>query len=115
MAREDVDVVEKFKAIVINHLENVLIALPAIVPQSKEDMDLFKRGMNDISTLIHNLKECESIRELSKYIDTQKVVEDFDEESIRNLNYKITQSAKASVRRLEDMIETMRYGDGEDD
>lgn len=114
MAREDVVVVEKFKDIVVNHLENVLLALPAIVPQSKSDMKLFKDGMTNLSILIRNIKECESIRELSRYIDVQKVVEDFDEESIRNLNYKITQSANASVRKLEEMVETMRCGEEDD-
>ena len=69
MAREDAIVINEFKSILIAHMKDVVIALPAIVPQSKEDELLFKRGMEALSNLIYDLEHTESIRELSRYLD----------------------------------------------
>lgn len=112
MAREDAYIVEQFKKITLSHLKDVMLALPAIVPQTNEDKALFKEGLNKIDRLIRNIESCENIRELSRYIDVDRVVRDFDSESIRNLNSKIINSSRNSINELDEMVSKMR---GEDD
>ena len=88
-------------------MKDVMIALPAIIPQSKEDEIIFKRGMKAISDMVYDLEHAETVRELGKHLDIQKIVKDFDVESVRNLNYKINNSARASVNKLTDMVESL--------
>lgn len=107
MAREDVVVVEEFKKILVSHLKDVLMAIPTIVPQSAEDKVLFKKGLTEISNLIYNLEHCGSIRELSQYINVQKVAEEFDLESIKTLDRRISETARSNIVKLESMVERM--------
>lgn len=104
MAKEDVMVVDEFKKVILSHLKDVLIAIPAIIPQSDEDTILFRKGMAEINELIYNLEHCSNIRELSRYINVQKVVEDFDMDSIKTLDLRITNTARSSIEKLESMI-----------
>lgn len=111
MAREDVVVIEDFKKILISHMKDVLMAIPAIIPQSEEDKILFKKGMIELTNLVYNLEHCENIREISRYINVQKVVEDFDTESIKTLDRRISETARNNMAKLESMIERMEEDD----
>lgn len=108
MAREDAIVVEQFRNIVVSHLKDVVIAIPAIVPQTKEDKKLFKEGIAKINQLIYDLEHCENAREMSRYLDVQRIVQDFDSESIKNLNNTISAKARASAVKLNEVIADMR-------
>lgn len=110
MAREDAVIVEEFKKVVVAHLKDLVMALPALIPQTKEDEILFREGMKKISQLIYDLEHCDNVREMSKYLDAQRIVEDFDLESIRTLNSRIKSSARSSV----DSINEMMYNMGEE-
>ena len=107
MAKEDAIVVEEFKKVIVSHMKDVLLALPAIIPQSKEDEIIFKRGMQAISEMVYDLEHAESIRELGKHLDVQRIIKDFDIDSVRNLNAKINSSARSSVGKLKDMFDSM--------
>ena len=111
MAREDAYVVEQFKNIVVGHLKDVMVALPALVPQSKEDEALFKEGIKKMGDLIYDLEHCENIREMSRYIDVQRVVQDFDSESIKTLNTRINTSARNSINKLNEMLYSIKGDD----
>ena len=111
MAREDAIVVEEFKKVIVTHMKDVLIALPAIIPQTKEDEIIFKRGMKAISDMVYDLEHVDTVREVGKYLDVQKIVKDFDTESVKNLNQKINNSARASIAKLTDMVESINGGD----
>lgn len=108
MAKQDAVVVEQFAKVLVSHLKDVLIALPALVPQTKEDEKLFKEGMQEISDLIYHIEHAENVRELSRYIDVQKVATDFDMESIKTLNSRINNGARSSVMKLDEVLEHMR-------
>ena len=108
MAKQDAIIVEQFAKVVVSHLKDVLIALPALVPQTKEDEKLFKDGMQEISDLVYHIEHSENIRELSRYIDVQKVANDFDMESIKTLSSKINNGARSSVMKLDEILENMR-------
>lgn len=108
MAREDALVVEEFTKVVVSHLKDVLIALPALVPQTKEDEKLFRDGMRDISNLVYHLEHAENVRELGRYINIQKVASEFDLESIKTLNFRINNTARSSIVKLDEMIEHMK-------
>ena len=114
MAKQDAIIIEEFTKIVSSHLKDVLIALPAIIPQNKEDEKLFKDGREAIADLIYHLDHAENIRELSRYIDVQKVASDFDEDSIKLLNSRINNSARSSVMKLDEMLENMREGESDE-
>ena len=101
--REDAYVVQQFAKITIQRLKDVMLALPALVPQSKEDEILFKRGMASLGNVIYDLEHAENAREYGKDIDVRKVLQDFDPESIRTLDSKINQSARASIDQLTNM------------
>ena len=107
MAREDAVIVEEFKKVVVNHLKDLIIALPALIPQTKEDEILFREGMKKISQLIYDLEHCDNVREMSRYLDAQRIVEDFDLESIRTLNSRIKSSARSSVETINEMMYNM--------
>ena len=111
MAREDAIVVEEFKKVIVSHMKDVLIALPAIIPQTKEDEIIFKRGMKAISDMVYDLEHADTVREVGQYLDVQKIVKDFDAESVKNLNQKISSSARASIAKLNDMIDSINGGD----
>jgi hypothetical protein len=106
--REDAEIIEEFKKILIARLNDVLIALPALVPQSDADRILFKRGMTSINNLIYDLKHAETPRALSQYLDIQKILKDYDKEGIRSLDSRINQSARSSVEQLSKMAESFR-------
>lgn len=105
MAKEDAIIIEQFKKVVLQHLEDVAIALPALIPQTKEDEVIFKTGLRAINDIIYNLKQNDSIRELSRYLDVQKILEDFDSESIGNLNAMINNSSRNALMKIEEMID----------
>ena len=107
MAKEDAIVVEEFKKIVIANLKDVATALPALVPQSKEDTILFKRGMVAFSNLIYQLEHTETIRDIGRYIDIRSVANDFDIDSIKTLRTQINSNATASVRKLSNMVDML--------
>ena len=107
MAREDAIIVEEFKKVIVSHMKDVMIALPAIIPQSKEDEIIFKRGMQAISDVVYDLEHAETIRELSKHLDVQRIVKDFDTDSIRTLNSKINSSARVSIDRLSGLVDSL--------
>jgi hypothetical protein len=106
--RDDAKIIEDFKDITIKRLNDVLVALPALVPQSEEDRILFKKGMTAISNLIYDLKHAETPRAVSEFLDVQKILRDFDSESIRTLDTKINTSARASVEQLSKMADFLR-------
>ena len=108
MAKQDAIIVEKFTKIVTSHLRYVLLALPALIPQTKEDELLFKEGITELTELVYNLEHAENIRELSRYINVQKVATDFDMESINTLSSRITNNARSSVMKLDELLEHMR-------
>lgn len=83
--KEDALIVEKFTKFFIECLEDVMTALPAFVPQSEKDKHLFKKGFQAIDNIIYDLRHAESIRDIAQYIDVDKVLRDFDEESISKL------------------------------
>lgn len=107
MAREDVEVVNEFKKVTLNHLKDVLMVLPAIVPQSKADEQLFREGIQEISNLVYDIEHAENVRELSRFIDVQKVIDDFDTETIKSLNHTINYNASQSVMRLDTLYSSM--------
>lgn len=111
---EQANVINQFKRIMIRKLDDVKMALPALVPQTKEDEILFKRGMKALSELTYDLEHADSIREVAQFLDVRKIVEDFDEESIKNLEAKINASAKASIDQMNEMMD-MLGGDEEDE
>lgn len=104
MAKEDTVIIETFKNVVVEHLKDLAIALPALIPQTKEDEMLFREGMEKISQLVYNLEHCDNVREISKYLDAQRIVEDFDEESIMTLRSRIKSSARESVNSISSMM-----------
>lgn len=108
---EDAKVVEEFKKIMITRLRDVMMALPALVPQSEDDKALFKRSMNALLNMVYNLEHAENVREIGRYIDVQKVLRDFDAESIRTLDSKINSSARASIEKMSDMARMIRGDD----
>lgn len=109
---DDARLVSEFKDIAVGRLEDILLALPVLIPQTEEDKRLFKRGMTAIDNLIQDLRHANTPREISRYIDVHKVLHDFDEESIRTLSTKLGNSAKASVDHLTEIARTLQ---GEDD
>ena len=108
MAKEDAVIVQEFTKVVVSHLKDVLIALPALIPQTKEDELLFKEGANKISKIIYELEHAETVREIGKNIDIAKVINDFDMESVKTLNSRINSSAHNSIAKLDEMINNMR-------
>lgn len=106
--REDAAVVEKFKEVLVSHLKEVSMALPAIVPQSNEDKQVFKEGLQRMNRLIYDLEHCDNVREISRYLDVQAIVRDFDMESIKTLNTRINTSARSSILKLDEMIESIQ-------
>ena len=113
--REDAYVVQEFAKIAINRIKDVMLAIPAIVPQSKEDELLFKRGMAAMDNIVYELKHSENVREYGKNIDIQRVIQDFDSESIKTLDSKINQSSRASIEQLTNMVGTLDDPEYEDD
>ena len=111
---EDARIIEQFKNIVVERLEDVLLALPALIPQTEEDKRLFKRGMTAIENLAYDIKHSNNPREIGRYIDVQKVLQDFNEESIRTLSAKLSSSAKSSIDRLSEIAKTLQ-GEEDDD
>lgn len=114
MAKQDAIVIEEFAKVVVSHLEAVLLALPALIPQSKEDEKIFREGMKEISDLVYHINHAENIRELSRYIDVQKVASDFDMTSVKLLNSRISNGARASVMKLDQAINDMTMGDDDE-
>lgn len=114
---EDAQVVKRFRDITVSRFKDIMVALPALVPQSKEDEILFKKGMSAIDDLVYRLEHAESIRELSRDLDVQAILRDFDEDSIRTLDQQIVNSARATVEQLSEMSAILAgddYEDGED-
>lgn len=105
MLKENAEVIDSFKKTVISHLEDLLITLPAVIPQTPEDEVIFRDGIRNISKLVYDLKHCESIRELGKYFDIDKILEDYDIESIKHLESNISSRANIMLNRIEAMIE----------
>jgi len=100
---EDAHVVREFAKIVTNRVKDVMLALPAIVPQSKEDEALFKKGMKIMDDIVYELEHAENIREYGRIIDIRRVLQDFDSESIKTLDSKINNSARATIEQLTNM------------
>ncbi len=105
--REDAQIVSEFAKITANRFKDVMRALPALVPQSEEDKILFKKGLEVMSEIVSDIENASSVREYGKYIDIDKVIRDFDSESIRTLDTKINSSARNVVRTLSDMADEM--------
>lgn len=105
MLKENAEVIERFKEIVISHLEDLLIALPAVIPQTSEDEVIFRDGIKNISKLVYDLKHCESIRELGKYFDIERILEDYDIESIKHLESNISSRATTMLNYIDSMVE----------
>ena len=109
--REDAYVVQQFAKITMQRMRDVLTALPALVPQSKEDEILFRKGMTALNDVIYDLEHAESVRDYGKVIDIKKVLKEFDAESIRTLDSKINQSARASIEQLTNMADCLQEED----
>lgn len=113
---EDAQIVKKFRDITVSRFKDLMVALPALVPQSEEDRILFKKGMSAIDDLVYRMEHAESIRELSRDLDVQAILRDFDEDSIRTLDSQITNAARATVEQLSEMSAIlMGDEDGGDD
>lgn len=111
---DDARLIDEFKKIMIGRLEEIALALPTLIPQTEEDRRLFRRGMTALNNLIQELRHANTPREISQHIDIQKVLHDFDEESIRTLSTKLSNSARASVDHLSEIARTLQdseYGD----
>lgn len=100
---EDAYVVKEFANIVVSRIKDVMLALPAIVPQSKEDELLFKKGMKAMDDIVYELEHADNIREYGRVIDIRRVLQDFDSDSIKTLDSKINNSARASIEQLTNM------------
>lgn len=98
--KDEAKIVEKFRDITVNRLNDVMVALPALVPQSEEDKALFKRGMNALNNLIYDLKHAETTRAIGEFLDIPKILRDFDEDSINTLDSQINSSARASIEQI---------------
>lgn len=110
MAREDAEVINEFKEISVNYLKDVMMVLPAIIPQTKDDKELFREGLEEMAKLVYDLENAETIRELSRFMDVQKIAEDFDMNTIKQLDQSIRNTARQSVLRLGEL-----YSDNGDD
>lgn len=108
MAKQDAIVIEEFKKVTISHLKEVLMALPALIPQSEEDKYLFKQGSEQIAQMIYDLEHASDIRELGKVLDIQQIANDFDMESIRSLKTHINSSARVTMAKLTEMLDQMK-------
>ena len=106
--REDALVVEKFKDVLVAHLKEVSMALPAIVPQTNEDKIIFREGLERMNQLIYDLEHCDNIRELSRYLDVGAIARDFDMETVKTLNTRINASARSSILKLDEIIDTIQ-------
>lgn len=104
MVKEEAVVIREFVKVTVSHLKDLLIALPALVPQTKEDERIFKNGMNEIAQLIYDIEHCESIRELGKYFDLQRIVEDYTLNDVKMLNSQINTAARRSIYRIDEAI-----------
>lgn len=111
---DDARIISKFRDIAVARYKDIMVALPALVPQSEEDRVLFRKGMSVIDELVYNLEHTESVRELSRFLDVQAILRDFDEDSIRTLDQQITNSARATVEQLSEMSAILA-GDGYED
>lgn len=107
MAKEDAMIVEEFSKIAVSHLKEVIAVLPVLIPQTKEDKALFIKGAEKMSEIVYQLEHAESIRDIGRNIDIQKVVRDFDSESIKTLNARINKSARESVVKLNDLMDNL--------
>lgn len=104
---EDAMIINEFKKIAISRFRDVMMALPALVPQTNEDKMLFKRGMASLDNLIYDLEHTENLREIGRVLDIRKILNDFDTETIRTLDSKINQSARSSIEQLTDIASRM--------
>lgn len=113
---DDAQVINRFRDIAVARYKDIMVALPALVPQSEKDRILFKKGMSALDELVYNMEHAENIRELSRYLDIQAILRDFDEDSIRTLDQQITNSARATVNQLSEMSAILagdEYEDGD--
>lgn len=106
--KDEAKVVEKFRDVTVDRLNDVMVALPALVPQSEEDKILFKRGMNALNNLIYDLKHAETTRAIGEFLDIPKILRDFDEDSIKTLDNKISVSARASIEQISSIADTLQ-------
>lgn len=108
---DDARIIEEFKNITVNRLEEVILALPALIPQNEEDKKLFRRGLTALNNLTYDLKHATTPREISRHIDVHKVLRDFDEETIRTFSSKLGNAAKESVNHLSEIARTLQGDD----
>ena len=110
--RTDADKVLLFRDVMVNSLEDVESTLPAIIPQSESDEKVFKEGIYAIRKLIYHLRNADNVRELSRYLDVERIDKDFTESDIREMSGAIMRQSRKTVN---DLVNSIRYSVGEDD
>lgn len=105
--QEDAKVVWRFRDILTSILREMLLAYPAIIPQSEEDKQIFKIGMERTQQFLYELEHAETVRDIGRLVDIQALLNDFDIDSIEDFQKNLLQMARTSMTKLTETLESM--------